>query len=48
MTNYSELELEMAFNAGRKYESGELELDTEGKETAFDVWFETFNVDEDK
>ena len=33
-------DLEVAFEDGRKYEAGELELNTEGRNTAFEVWFE--------
>jgi hypothetical protein len=32
--------LEQAFTDGRLYEADELELDTEGRETAFEVWYE--------
>jgi hypothetical protein len=34
------IDLEKAFKAGRLYEAGELELNTDGRETAFEVWFE--------
>ena len=33
-------QLEQAFNDGRLYEADELELDTKGRETAFEVWYE--------
>ena len=33
-------DLEFAFEQGRKYEAGELELNTEGRNTAFEVWYE--------
>lgn len=31
------------FEAGRLYEAGELELNTEGRNTAFEVWHESIN-----
>lgn len=38
MEEFKEL-IEKAFEAGRLYEAGELELNTKGKKTAFEVWF---------
>ena len=35
--------LEFVFNQGRQYEAGELELDTEGRTTAFEVWYENYS-----
>jgi hypothetical protein len=35
-------DLKKAFEDGKKYGDGELELDTAGRETAFEVWLETF------
>jgi len=37
---YTLSEIRMAFENGRSYEAGELELDTAGKPTAFGVWFD--------
>lgn len=39
-----ETDLRKAFEDGRKYEAGELELNTAGRETAFEVWFENQNL----
>lgn len=38
--SYTKKDLEKAFTEGRLYEAGELELDTAGRETAFEVWLE--------
>lgn len=40
MKKFTEKDLEKAFKEGRLYEAGELELDTNGRETAFEVWLE--------
>ena len=48
MTNYSETDLELAFYAGLHFGTGDLKLEIKGDESAFDVWFENFNLDEDE
>ena len=37
---YSQVDLKKAFEDGKLYGDDELELDTEGRDTAFEVWFE--------
>lgn len=39
---YDKKDLEKAWDEGRLYEAGELELDTNNQPTAFGVWFKTF------
>ena len=39
---FTEADLEKAFYDGKRYGDHELELDTEGRETAFEVWLENY------
>lgn len=44
---YTDSDMEKAFDDGRLYEANELELDTQGRETAFSVWIEMFKKEVD-
>ena len=39
---YSEENMRKAFEDGIKYDAGELELDTNGRDSAFEVWLENY------
>jgi hypothetical protein len=47
MAKYTELDLEMAFNAGRIVEGGIPELNNDGKNELFEDWLETYTEEGD-